>query len=179
MTLSSSAVDTPSANTSVEKCCTFGAPLRAWWLCFFLLTLDQLTKYLAELHLAGSQPVRLIDGLLNFTLVYNPGAAFGMFSSLPPAWRRATLGIVSLIALTVVLRFLRHEAKNDRISQYALIAILSGAVGNIIDRLRYDAVVDFIDFYIGKYHWPAFNIADSAISIGVTLLLFRFVFRKA
>ena len=71
------------------------------------------------------------------------------------------------------------EAKHDPVSQFALVGILSGAVGNLIDRYRFDSVVDFLDFYAARYHWPAFNVADSAISVGVCILLLRVLFAKA
>jgi len=147
-------------------------------ICLLLIVIDQITKYFAERYLFLGEPVPVIEGLFNFTLVYNPGAAFGMFGDLPDPWRRITLGAVSLLALLVVIRFMYKEAREDVVSQYALVAILSGAIGNIIDRVRFDAVIDFLDFYIGEHHWPAFNVADSAISLGVCLLMFRVVFAK-
>lgn len=149
-------------------------------LLVFLLVLlaDQLTKYIAYTHLAVGESQVIIPGLFNFTLVYNPGAAFGMFSSLTDGVRRVTLGLVSVLALIVVLRFMTKEAKHDIISQYALVGILAGAFGNIIDRGRFDSVVDFLDFYYQHYHWPAFNVADSAISVGVAVLMLRVLFAK-
>ena len=147
-------------------------------LLLVVLLLDQWTKLLATEYLKLGDPVPVINGLFNFTLVFNPGAAFGMFSELSDGWRRLILAIVSALALIVVLRFLFNEAKHDPISQYALIAILAGALGNLIDRYRYDSVVDFLDFFWGDYHWPAFNIADSAISVGVAVLMFRVLFVK-
>jgi len=143
-----------------------------------VLILDQWTKYLATTHLALGDPVPVIDGLFNFTLVYNPGAAFGMFGDFSDNWRRLILTVVSALALIVVVRFMFKEAKNDLVSQYALVAILGGAVGNVIDRYRFDSVVDFLDFFWGRYHWPAFNIADSAISVGVVVLMCRVLFVK-
>ena len=80
------------------------------------------------------------------------------------------------MALYVVWHFLKNEAKDDPVAQVTLFAILGGAFGNIIDRFFYDAVIDFLDVYIGSYHWPAFNIADSAISVGVCFLLLRMLF---
>ncbi len=147
-------------------------------LFLLVLVLDQWTKFLATEHLRLGDPVPVIEGLFNFTLVFNPGAAFGMFSELSDGWRRLILAVVSGLALIVVLRFLLNEAKHDVISQYALIGILAGAFGNLIDRYRFDSVVDFLDFYWGSYHWPAFNIADSAISVGVVVLMFRVLFVK-
>ena len=139
----------------------------------FVLVLDQLTKAIAYTFLENGKPVAVISSVFNLALVYNPGAAFGMFSSLPDASRRIVLLVVSLIALGVVVRFMLHEAKGDRFAQAALGGILGGALGNIIDRIRFDAVVDFLDFYYKSYHWPAFNVADSAISIGVCVLILR------
>lgn len=143
-----------------------------------VLIIDQLTKILAMhfLVLGHSRPV--LPGLFDFTLVFNPGAAFGMFGGLPDTQRRVALATVSVIALVVVFRFMFREARHDNPSQLALSAILAGAVGNIIDRFKFDAVVDFLDCYYGNYHWPAFNIADSAISIGVVVLIFRMLFFK-
>lgn len=137
---------------------------------------DQVTKYLALQHLSESKLIQVIPGVFNLTLVFNRGAAFGMFGNLPDTLRRVVLVLVSAIALVVVFRFMCKEAKHDRYAQLALVAILSGAIGNIIDRVRFDAVVDFLDFYYGTYHWPAFNIADSAISLGVFVLVLRLLF---
>jgi signal peptidase II len=145
---------------------------------FFLLVLcsDQITKYWAVDGLTLGREVPVIDGIFNLTLVYNPGAAFGVFGGLPDFWRRLVLFGVSILALGVVFRFMVKDAKDDPISQIALSGILAGAIGNVIDRLRFDAVVDFLDFYWGNYHWPAFNIADSAISVGVFVLIVRMLF---
>ncbi len=140
-----------------------------------VLLADQATKLLAGAYLVEGLPVAVIPGLFSLTLVYNPGAAFGMFSNVPDPWRHVLLATVSIIAICVVIWFILTEARGDRLAQVALSGILAGAVGNIIDRFRFDAVVDFFDFYIGAYHWPAFNIADSAISVGVALLIYRFV----
>lgn len=143
---------------------------------FTVLISDQVTKYLALTYLSTSSQIPIIPGLFNLTLVHNRGAAFGMFSGLPDFWRRVVLIGVSCLALIVVFRFMLNEAKGDKVSQFALIGILGGAVGNIIDRIRFDSVVDFLDFYYGTYHWPAFNIADSAICVGVFFLIFRMLF---
>lgn len=145
---------------------------------FFLVLLiaDQVTKVLAYTNLVEGVPVNVIPEIFNFTLVYNPGVAFGLFSELPDLYRRLVVFGVSAVALVVLSVFMFRDAKDDEIAQYALLSILSGAIGNIIDRLRFDKVVDFIDVFWGNYHWPAFNIADSAISIGVTVVILRFLF---
>jgi len=146
------------------------------FVCVFVL--DQLTKFIAKEALILGQPVPVIPDIFDLTLVYNPGAAFGMFTNWDDTTRRITLAVVSIIALLVVIRFMVKEAKHDKWSQFALSGILAGAFGNIIDRFRYDAVIDFLDFYWGEYHWPAFNVADSAICIGVFSLIIRMMFVK-
>ena len=143
-----------------------------------VLFLDQATKLLACIYLKDGEPVPVCT-CFNLTLVFNPGAAFGMFSRLPDFWRRAALIAVSFVALFVVLWFMFKELKEDKLGQTALAAILAGALGNIVDRFRFDAVVDFLDFYWKNYHWPAFNVADSAISVGVALLMLRFLLPSA
>ena len=140
---------------------------------FSILTLDQLSKYWVHSSFVEGEPVAILPNFFNLTLVYNPGAAFGIFSGLPDTQRRVVLLGVSVLALLVVVRLLLTDAKDDKYSQFALLGILAGALGNIIDRFRFDRVVDFLDFYWGSYHWPAFNVADSAISVGVAILIIR------
>ncbi len=152
--------------------------VKKFFLFLAVLVSDQWTKHLAVSGLSLGEPVPIIDGLFNLTLVYNPGAAFGMFGDLSDTTRRILLSVVSCLALIVVVRFMFKEAKYDQVSQFALIGILGGALGNVIDRYRFDSVVDFLDFYWGRYHWPAFNIADSAISVGVVILMLRVLFAK-
>ena len=147
--------------------------LRDVVLFVLIVAFDQMSKYLADTSLEMSHPVPIIDGLFNLTLVYNTGAAFGMFQGLPDTARRIILWSVSGLALVLVMKFLIRDAKDDYWTRYSLVLIISGAVGNIIDRFRFDYVIDFLDFYYGTYHWPAFNIADSAISIGITIILLR------
>lgn len=147
-----------------------------WCITGSVLLLDQITKYIAKSNLYEGQSIEVVPNFFNFTLVYNPGAAFGMFGGLPDFWRRTVLIAVSIIALIVVFRFMLNEAKEDRWAQAALAGVLGGAIGNIIDRFRFDAVVDFLDFYVKEHHWPAFNIADSAISVGVFVLVVRLLF---
>lgn len=142
---------------------------------FFLVILiaDQVTKALALRSLAHGVNKVIVPGLFNLTLVMNRGAAFGMFGGLPDGTRKLALGAVSIIALVMVLRLLVLEAKGDKVAQFALVGVLSGAIGNIIDRFRFDGVVDFLDFYWQTHHWPAFNVADSAICVCVGLLVIR------
>ena len=138
-----------------------------------VLILDQVTKTLALAHLPPGQPVGIIDGFFSLTLVMNPGLAFGFLSSTPVTWRWivALLSIGALAVLGVV--GLRLLPTGGWLSGLALGLIFGGAIGNLIDRARFGAVVDFLDFYWRGYHWPAFNVADSAISVGVTLLALK------
>jgi signal peptidase II len=138
-----------------------------------VLILDQITKALALAHLPPGQAVGIIDGFFSLTLVMNPGLAFGFLSSTPVAWRWivALLSIGALAVLGVV--GLRLLPAGGRLAGLALGLIFGGAIGNLIDRARFGAVVDFLDFYWRGYHWPAFNVADSAISVGVALLALK------
>ena len=146
---------------------------------FVIFIADQVTKILAVRHLVEGVPIDVAPGFFNLTLVYNPGAAFGLFSNLPDTVRRTLLSGFSFVALIVLIHFLLKEAREDKSSQVLVGCILGGAIGNIVDRIRLDRVVDFLDFYWQDYHWPAFNIADSAISVGVFLLIIRLIFSSS
>jgi signal peptidase II len=144
-----------------------------------VVVLDQLTKAAVLRHLAPGTHIHIIDGFATLTLVMNPGLAFGLLGGVPTAWRWivAVLSIAALIVLArVALRVLPGGSRLDRI---AIGLIFGGAIGNLIDRLRFGAVVDFVDLHFRGYHWPAFNVADSAISIGVVLLAIRLLLRPA
>jgi signal peptidase II len=144
-----------------------------------IVALDQVTKALALLGLVPGIPVPLIDGLLALTLVLNPGLAFGLLAGLPPRWRWliVALSLAALLVLVrVAVRLLTPGAPLDRL---AVSLMFGGAVGNLIDRARFGAVVDFIDVYYRDWHWPAFNVADSAITVGVVVLALRLLARPA
>jgi len=138
-----------------------------------VLFLDQLTKRYVLYVLDRGDVVPVVPGFFNIVLTFNPGAAFGLFGGLPDAMRHFVLGFTTLLAIIFVIYFLVYEYYHDFIGQTALIMILSGAAGNIVDRILIGEVVDFLDFYWGAYHWPAFNVADSAICIGVAIILVR------
>jgi signal peptidase II len=134
----------------------------------FLLILDQLTKVIAKNSLfeGVSQPV---TSFLNWTLVYNSGAAFS-FLAQAGGWQRWFFTSVGIIAALIMIWLIRKNS-HQAIFSLALSLVLSGAIGNVIDRIIYGAVVDFVDVHYMGWHWPAFNIADSAITIGVILLI--------
>jgi signal peptidase II len=138
-----------------------------------VVVLDQITKAIALEHLAPGVPVVLFDQWLSLTLVMNPGLAFGLLGTVPPAWRWVVAAL-SLIALLVLARVaLRVLPTGGWPGRLAIGLIFGGAVGNLIDRARFGAVVDFVDVYWRGWHWPAFNVADSAITVGVALLALR------
>jgi signal peptidase II len=138
-----------------------------------VLILDVLAKYLALQRLLPGRPVPVIDGFFSLTLVLNPGLAFGMLADTPAGWRWL-VALLSIGALAVLAGVgLRMLPAGGRLIPLALGLIFGGAVGNLIDRARFGAVVDFLDFYWRGHHWPAFNVADAAISIGVALLALR------
>jgi signal peptidase II len=142
-----------------------------------VVVLDQVTKAAALARLPQGVPIDVVHGLLSLTLIMNPGLAFGLLGGLPAAWRWV-VAVLSLAALLVLARVaLRVLADGSRLELLAIGLIFGGAVGNLIDRARFGAVVDFVDVHYRGYHWPAFNVADSAISIGVVLLAFRLLLR--
>jgi signal peptidase II len=144
-----------------------------------VVLLDQYTKMLALDRLAPGSTVPLIDGCLALSLVMNPGLAFGLLSGVPVGWRWI-VAFLSLGALLVLVRVaLRVLPRGGFIDHGTIGLVFGGAVGNLIDRIRFGAVVDFIDVYYRMWHWPAFNVADSAISVGVTLLALRLMTDRA
>ena len=135
-----------------------------------LLGLDQFSKYLVLSHLELYEVRPLIPGFFNLVHVTNKGAAFSMFASVDSPLRHyffVAVNSAAFVGLTIAAWKMRAHHLLYKVS-FAMIA--AGAVGNLIDRLRFGAVIDFLDFYLGSYHWPAFNVADSAICVGVALL---------
>ncbi|HTO11426.1 MAG TPA: signal peptidase II [Candidatus Binatia bacterium] len=140
-----------------------------------VVALDQVAKVLVLDRLPLGVPVTLVDDLLSFTLVMNPGLAFGLLGTVPRAWRWVVAAL-SLVALAVLARVaLRVLPAGGPVGQVAIGLIFGGAVGNLIDRARFGAVVDFVDVHWRGWHWPAFNVADSAITVGVALLALRLI----
>jgi signal peptidase II len=136
-----------------------------------VVAVDQLSKWCVERSMQLHQSIPVIDGFFSLTYVRNAGAAFGLFADLPWAARMPLLVLVSVGALGVMLFILRGLHPNEVGLRVALAGVLGGAVGNLIDRVRYGEVVDFFDVYWREYHWPAFNVADSCITVGIGVLL--------
>jgi signal peptidase II len=135
-----------------------------------VLALDQWSKWLVEIHLPHLASVRVIPGLLNFTHVRNTGVAFGLFASRGGDVHALALSLVGALALAVVLVYFWRTPAHDQMLLVALALVLGGAIGNLADRVSGGAVTDFIDVYVSTYHWHTFNVADSAITIGLVLM---------
>jgi signal peptidase II len=136
-----------------------------------VLALDQWSKWQVETHLPRGSVREVIPGFLNLTHVKNTGVAFGLFASGGDLFRTVLLSLLGLVALGIVAHYFRRTPSADRWLLTALGLILGGAVGNITDRVVAGEVTDFIDAYVGTYHWHTFNVADSAISIGIFLMI--------
>ncbi len=134
-----------------------------------VLLLDQLSKWSALSNLKLGIPEEVLP-FMNWLLLFNPGAAFS-FLAQSSGWQRWFFTILGLAASLYILWLLRKN-QSDKMLSWALSLILGGALGNVLDRIMYGAVVDFIDLHYGNWHWPAFNIADSAICIGAALIVF-------
>lgn len=146
---------------------------RALLLAVVIIALDQISKWwVPGLFPDPYHPVIEVTSFFNIVMVWNYGISFGMFAAHRAAAIFITISLIILIILTIWL-FRNHS---QRVA-WALGFVIGGAIGNVIDRLRFGAVADFLDFHIGTYHWPAFNIADSAIFIGVVLLCIGSMFR--
>ncbi len=147
----------------------------------FLLVvcLDQLTKLWVVQHFTLYESSTVIPGLFSLTYLTNTGAAFGILAGQPALWRQLFFVVVALLALVAIFFLHRKISAESRWYTVSLALIAGGAVGNLIDRVRLGAVVDFLDFYLSTHHWPAFNLADSAITVGVAIfLLVNFVHSK-
>jgi signal peptidase II len=136
-----------------------------------VVVFDQLTKGLVMAYFGLYELRPVIPGLFNLTYLTNTGAAFGMLAGAQTIWRQAFFVGVAVAALGVMAFSYRQFRSQGKIFAHAIGLIAGGAVGNLIDRLRFGAVVDFLDFYVGSHHWPAFNVADSAICVGVGLFI--------
>lgn len=135
-----------------------------------VLFLDQWTKGIVTRTMEVHQSKTVIANVLDLTYVRNSGAAFGLFASVDSAIKAVVLNSVAVVVFLIVSAYaLRSSHKSVRL-QVGLALILGGAVGNLLDRVRFGYVVDFIDFSVSGHHWPAFNVADSAICIGVAVL---------
>ncbi len=149
--------------------------LRWLWLSGVVILLDQFTKLLAERFLTMHQPVPVIPGFFDLLLAYNEGAAFSFLAD-AGGWQRWFFTVLAIGVSVFLILWLKRLQATERLTAIALALILGGAIGNLIDRLLHGHVIDFISWYYGDYRWPAFNIADSAITLGATLLIVHAIF---
>lgn len=145
------------------------------WTLFSLIVLiglvaDQVSKFVVDRTMTVHQSIPVLDGLFNITYLRNRGAAFSLLSHV--SWRVPFFISVTLVAAVVILMTLRKLREDQRLAQLSLAMIFSGALGNLIDRVRLGEVIDFLDVYWKDHHWPAFNLADSLICVGVALVAF-------
>ena len=156
---------------------------RKYWVlsifCIGILLLDQWTKHRVVLKLPLYRRVKVIQGFFDLTHVRNTGGAFGIFGGEKGGLGSILFVVVSLIAIGAIVFLFFKVKENEKTLALSFSLILSGAVGNLIDRLRYGEVVDFLDFHLSSYHWPAFNVADSAICIGIGLMALELLIRDS
>jgi signal peptidase II len=143
-----------------------------------IVVVDQATKLSVMQSMRLHESIPIVPNLFSLTYIRNPGAAFGLLAGSSNAFRMVFFGVTSLFALALLGTILFRLPEKDWMGQFSIAGILGGAVGNLIDRLRFGEVIDFLDVYVDSYHWPAFNVADSAISVGVVFLMIHFAFEK-
>ncbi|MFZ1202223.1 MAG: signal peptidase II [Desulfobacterales bacterium] len=143
-----------------------------------VVLLDQFTKILVVRSLPLYHSMAVIPGFFDLTHVQNPGGAFGFLAGSDSRLRTVVFLFVSLVAVGLILWFYFKSPSTHPWLSGAFAMIFGGAVGNLIDRLRFGKVTDFLDFYVGRLHWPAFNVADSAITVGIGIFLLHLAFKK-
>jgi signal peptidase II len=149
--------------------------LKWLWLSGLVIMLDQATKLAADKLLTSHSPVTVIPDFFNFVLAYNSGAAFSFLSD-AGGWQRWFFTALAMIVSVVLIFWIKNLSRQERWTAVALSLILGGAIGNVIDRIIYGHVIDFIQWYYGHFYWPSFNIADSAICVGAAILIFQTLF---
>ena len=140
-----------------------------------IILLDQATKRVIVGTLQLGQGLPIVPGFFDLVFVLNPGAAFSFLATLPDSVRNPFFITISVTAVILILVYRTRHLQQHELASLSLALVLGGAIGNLIDRLRYGMVVDFLLVHIYEYHWPAFNVADSAISVGVTLMVLEMV----
>ncbi|WP_010083740.1 signal peptidase II [endosymbiont of Riftia pachyptila] len=149
--------------------------MQRWlWLALVVIIFDQLSKQLAEAFLNLHQPVYLLP-FFDLTLMYNKGAAFSFLSD-QGGWQRWFFIGLALAVTSYLVFWVRRLGRGERWVAVALSLVIGGAIGNVVDRIFYGQVIDFIHLHYQQWYWPAFNIADSAITVGVVVLIFDSLF---
>jgi signal peptidase II len=143
-----------------------------------IILLDQVSKEIVLRSIPVYTTIPVVDGFFNLTHIHNPGGAFGLMADFSPVVRSIIFLFISSLAVGLIFYFYKKTPAHYAWLSAAFAMIFGGAIGNLIDRIRFGIVVDFLDFYLGNLHWPAFNVADSAISIGIGIFLYHLVFKK-
>jgi signal peptidase II len=143
-----------------------------------VVVLDQITKFLVSGHMVINTAREIIPGLFNLVYVRNTGAAFSLLAGADPSWRQTFFVVMSVLGVAVISIAYLRTPRRERWNRWALALLFGGALGNLVDRVRFGSVVDFLDFYVGGRHWPAFNVADSAISVGAVMLILALLTAK-
>ena len=145
--------------------------MRFYAVALGIVLLDQTSKLLIQASIPLGHGIPIIPGIFAIVHVLNPGAAFGLLAGRSASFRNPFFVGISLLAVGFILFYRHRELKGDSLASFALSLILGGAIGNLVDRLRIGMVIDFLDVHYYQYHWPAFNVADSCITVGVSLML--------
>jgi signal peptidase II len=143
-----------------------------YWIALLILLLDHIAKWIAQAKLYSNAAVEIIPGYLRLSYLHNTGVAFGFFDDIQAAWKPYVLAAMALIAIAVILVYSMRVSPNRKLLQVALAITMGGILGNFVDRIFRGFVIDFIEFHIQDvFYWPTFNVADSAITIGIALLM--------
>jgi signal peptidase II len=143
-----------------------------------VIILDQITKAAIVAKFFKHESRTVIDGIFNLVYVMNPGAAFGFLANMSETFRYVFFIGITLVVILCIIYYIVKSKQQNMLMVISLALIFAGAVGNLIDRVRFGAVVDFLDVYIGTAHWPAFNVADSAISVGAMLMIWEMIMKR-
>ncbi len=168
----------PAEAPAVEVTGESGKYVLVLSIALVIVVFDQITKIWIDTDMKLYESIPVFDGWFSLTYVRNTGAAFSMFADMSETYRVPFFSGVAVVAVAAILYFVRSTPASQKIVLIACGFVLGGAVGNLIDRVTYGSVIDFLDVYYGDWHWPAFNVADSFISIGVVLLLISSVFTR-
>ncbi len=143
-----------------------------------VVILDQMTKAAITTRFFLHESRIVIDGFFNLVYVMNPGAAFGFLAGASELFRYIFFIGITIIVISLIIYYIAKSKSQNLLIVVSLTLIFAGAVGNLIDRIRFGAVVDFLDFYIRTWHWPAFNVADSSISLGAILMIWGMIIQR-
>ena len=141
----------------------------------FVIVLDQITKAVIVTKFSIHESYAVINGFFDLVYVMNPGAAFGFLANTSAIFRYVFFSGITAAVILLIIYYIAKSKSQNMPTVISLTLIFAGAVGNLIDRVRFGAVVDFLDFYIRTWHWPAFNVADSSISLGAVLMIWGMI----